>query len=213
MSYDFLLFEVQPGVDSRVLVEVQFDRYLEYKREREGINFLIPTADRGFGPPQAHLEARKERLAEALIATDPSLLIERHSEPSRSAAEFLERKGINPEEWRQQHRTFVVKASDEGTGIFVYLMDTTALVGVPYWHPGTHAQRAIEDAWSYIKILQEVAGYQTYDPQREQLLDLTNDFGDVVAKYRILVGVAQRRIGDPFEWRRNVLGVDLKQQG
>ena len=166
MSYDFLLFEVQPGIDPGVTVEVVFDRYLSYRREREEINFLIPAADRGFGPPQAHLEARKERLAEALARADPSLLIERPSEPSGSAAEFLERNGISKEEWRQQHRTFQIMAPDEGTGIFVYLMDTTALVGVPYWHPHTHAQQAIEDAWRYIKIVQEEAGYQTYDPQR-----------------------------------------------
>jgi hypothetical protein len=208
MSYDFLMFEVQPDVEPTVTLEGIFDRYLKYKREREEISFLVPTADRGFGPPQAHWEARKVRLAAGLVAADPSLRIEWPSEPSGSAAQFLERRGVNKDEWHQQHRTVEITAPDERTGIFIYLMDTTALVGVPYWHPRTHAQQPLEDAWRYIKIVQEEAGYRTYDPQREQFLDLAHDFREVLEKYRRLVGVAQRRIGDPFEWRRRVLGVE-----
>ena len=211
MSYDLLLFESEPNTDPQAAVEEIFSAFLDYKREREGINFLIPTEGPSYGTIQPSSAWRIRQIAKALTQHDPKLVIAPPFQYAESAAEFLQRWGITKEEARRRYRTLELSAPDQGTGIFIYLdyylKNTTIMMGIPYWHSDKAAIYALRDAWNYLRVLQGQTNYCMYDPQQEKFLNLEEDFEAVLEAYGRRVREAQQRFGDASEWRRNILGV------
>src|SRR5688500_10538521 len=164
MSYDLFLFQLDLRTSLKATVEELFSDLLEYKREREDVDFSIPSAGPNRGSLQPELEQRKQHLARALIASDPKLTMEPPIQATDSNTESLERLGISMGEAKRIWRTLELYAPQEDSGIIIYLMDITAHVAVPYWHHGPAAYNAMKDAWGYLAILQNEASYQIYDP-------------------------------------------------
>jgi hypothetical protein len=48
-------------------------------------------------------------------------------------------------------------------------------VTVPYWHTGQAARAVMRLIWSYLAILEQETGWETYDPQLGRSLDWARD--------------------------------------
>jgi hypothetical protein len=72
---------------------------------------------------------------------------------------------------------------EDSNGIQIMLFDELAGVSVPYWHKGEKAYEVFREIWTYLRIIEEKAGDVTYDSQVGHVLDLDNDFDDVVGTY------------------------------
>jgi hypothetical protein len=53
----------------------------------------------------------------------------------------------------------------DDTGVQVSLFEHELAVTVPYWHTGRAARAVMELVWSYLAILEQETGWETYDPQ------------------------------------------------
>ncbi len=112
---------------------------------------VMEGADRSFDPP-AH--ARAERIADRLQAHDPQLerfTSDRHIELTRP----------------------------DGTGVQVSLFAHELAVTVAYWHTGRAARAVMELVWSYLAILEQETGWETYDPQLGRSLNRAHDLDAV----------------------------------
>src|SRR5262249_15141622 len=114
MSYDFHLVPTSLGVDvlasARALLE----------RDTDEIN---P------GPPVPDKEARKQRLAAALVQHNPYL----HPFQFGYAA-IADKYGISEHEARIRYRHIELNGPDDGNGIQITIYDDAADITVPYWH-------------------------------------------------------------------------------
>ena len=92
---------------------------------------------------------------------------------------------------------------EDSNGIQIMLFDESAGVSVPYWHKGEKAYEVFREIWTYLRIIEEKAGYVTYDSQVGHVLDLDNDFDDVVGTYAPISRDLSRMIaGTKVEKRR-----------
>lgn len=108
---------------------------------------VMQEADRPFSPSAA---ARVERIADRLQAHDP--LLERFT--SEDCIELTR--------------------SDD-TGVQVSLFEQELGVTVRYWRTGRAARAVMELVWSYLAILEQETGWETYDPQLGRSLDRARD--------------------------------------
>ena len=63
----------------------------------------------------------------------------------------------------------------DDTGVQVSLFEHELAVTVPYWHTGRAARAVMELVWSYLAILEQETGWETYDPQLGRGLDRARD--------------------------------------
>lgn len=106
-------------------------------------------------------ERRMRMLADALQATNPEFEV----------SDVISKGGLE------------LNGPEDSNGIQIMLFDESAAVTVPYWHKGEKAREVFREIWTYLRIIQEKAGYVTYDPQAGHVLDLKNDFDEVVGTY------------------------------
>jgi hypothetical protein len=133
MSYDLHLFRPPPGVDLRAAGKHSFQH-------------------EGDGPATPESEARKQRLAAALVAHDPRL----HVLPPDDG--WPRDSPIPPP--LELHAT-------DGSGIHVVLFDRTAAVELPY----ARGETVWEQARGYLRVLEEAGGFRTWDPQTGDIVD------------------------------------------
>src|SRR5262245_29563631 len=157
MSYDFHLFLPKPGVYPLVTAQTEFDD------DDEG-GEINP------GPPDPGKESRKRAIAAALTKEDPALEVFqfRFEEISKS-------ENITIEEAKVRYRHMELNGPDDGPGIQITLVDDRASLTVPYWHTGEKANAVFAQIWKYLAVIQNVAGYQIYDPQTECIINLSSD--------------------------------------
>ncbi|MGE5612292.1 MAG: hypothetical protein ACM359_23795 [Bacillota bacterium] len=172
MSYDLRAFAPSPGEDPLQTAHSIFEREEE-----------IPSpASRN---PEA--EAKKKALTEALTRHNPQL-----SPFQLQYEDIAKLQQITIEEAKAQYRYIELNGPEDGNGIQITLHDTEASITVPYWHERPQADVVFQEIWGYLRILQESGGYCIYDPQLERILDLNNDFEDVVRCYTAITGNLHR---------------------
>ena len=108
---------------------------------------VIQRADRPLSPSA---RARAERIADRLQAHDPQL-----------------------ERFTSEDCIELTRPDD--TGVQVSLYGGELDVTVPYWHAGQAAQAVMRLVWSYLAILEQESGWETYDPQLGRGLDRARD--------------------------------------
>ena len=172
MSYDFRLFLPQPGLDPLVAAQSESDE------ESEEIN---P------GPPVPAKETRKRAIAVALKKADPSLEAFRFR-----FEEIATFQKIGVEEAKLRFRHMELNGPEDGPGIQITLFDDGASLTVPYWHRGKKAKTVFAQVWEYLKIMNQVGGYQIYDPQMECVVHLDSDLERATTCY---TDVVERVIG------------------
>lgn len=104
-------------------------------------------ADRRLSPVA---RARAEWIADRLQAHDPQL-----------------------ERFTSRHCIDLDRPDD--TGVQVSLFEHELGVTVPYWHTGHAARAVMRLVWSYLAILEQETGWETYDPQLGRSLDRALD--------------------------------------
>lgn len=166
MSYDFRLFQPQPGVDPLVTAQSEPDE----------TDLTNP------GAPVATKEARKKAIADGLMKADPSLGVFQFG-----FDEIAKFEKISIEEARLRYRHIELNGPDGGPGIQIMLFDDCASLTVPYWHQGQKARTVIAQIWEYLKVMQHVSGYQIYDPQLECIVDLESDLERATNTYTEVV--------------------------
>ena len=134
------------------------------------------------GPPVPEKETAKRALAQRLMAENAEL------QPFLFdfvviAAEM----GISETEARARYRHIELNGRDDGNGIQITLFDDHADLTVPYWHDGEAARAVFEEIWRYLRILEQSAGYVTYDGQLNRVIDLSADFEASLARYSLVV--------------------------
>jgi hypothetical protein len=155
MSYDYLLFIPQPGIDP--LATGQTGR----NDETDEIN---P------GPPVPEKEASKRSIAAALLKSNPALTIFQFD-----FDEIAKIESITPEEAKVRFRHIEINGPDDGNGIQIVLFDDSASLTVPYWDDDEKAKAVFAEIWDYLKVMERVAGYQVYDPQIGRIVDLSSE--------------------------------------
>jgi hypothetical protein len=156
MSYDLQFFTPRPGVDVHDIVEVDEDRDAR-------------------GPRDPKTEARKGKLADALLAHDKRL---ERSKQDFDAIATLHKMRVD----EAYERFRDIELTDTASGVQILLFDDGAGLSIPYWHSGDAARRVLEQAWSMIEIICRETGYEVFDPQLDRVIDV-NAFDDVLATY------------------------------
>ncbi len=159
MSYDFMLFTPRPGVDPQAMFESDED-----EMER--------------GPRDPSIEAKKKKVAEALIAHDTRL------EPFKPDFDKIAKlHKISPAEAYDRMRHLEINdAAQKTSGIQITLFDDSAALTIPYWHKREAAERVLRQAWGYIDVMCRECAYEVYDPQLGRVIDI-NAFDDVLWTY------------------------------
>jgi len=145
MSYDFVLFRPESGADPR----------------------SIGGNDEGqIGPRDPAVEALKRRVADALLAHDPTL-----SEQVFDYDEVAKVNKISVAAAYEQYRYVELTDLDGGSGTQITLFDDHASVTVPYWHEDNAVGRAqLARVWGYIDVLCDVSGYEVFDLQLDRMI-------------------------------------------
>jgi len=171
MSYDFRAFRPKPGEDPLVTAESD--------AESEELAPIDPAK-----------EASKRRVADALIAKNPTLEIF-----ELDYEEIAKFEKISVEEARLRHRHLELNGPGEGgNGIQIALFDDEASISVPYWHSGDKANKTFQEIWEYLEIITRETGYLVYDPQFGRILNLSQDFAEVLSRYVGVVGHVQGKV-------------------
>ncbi len=76
---------------------------------------------------------------------------------------------------------------DDGFGMSFDILPASIEVNLPYLAQGAEAHRAIRQLIDCMKAIEDCTPYRTYDPQLDRVLDLNNDFDEVVATYAPIV--------------------------
>ena len=172
MSYDFRLFTPRAGVDPQDMFERDVD-----EMER--------------GPRDPSIEARKKKVADALIAHDARLEL---FQPDFNKIAKLHR--ISPAEAYDRMRHLEINdTAQKSSGIQIMLFDDSAALTIPYWHKHDAAERVLRQAWGYIDIMCRECSYEVYDPQLGRVID-TGAFDDVLWTYASMTERMDTMIGN-----------------
>lgn len=163
MSYEFLLFAPRPGADPEATVRAYLTQ---------------PETGQGPGRVAPEKESRKERLMELLKEANPNLEASRPS-PSQAA----EPNRTAEREARARHRVIELHDVQHGSGIQISLRDDSAAIEVPFWHRRDDAGTVMDEVWRYLRILTEEGEMIVYDPQLDQVLNLSEDKLSVLKGY------------------------------
>lgn len=159
MGYDLHLFRPRPGMD---LVE----------SGRHSFRF------EGDPPATPEADARKQALADALIAHDPGLRI----------------LSVDAEFEARQESTVpppLEVATGDGSGILISVFDLTVGLSFPYRHPGDDGVAVWDRVRGYLRVLEAAGGFRTYDPQIEAVLDPAQPSPDAETSYHNTVAFVQ----------------------
>jgi hypothetical protein len=167
MSYDLHFVRVPPGADPRATIE----QALEQDEELDDL-------DVNPGDPDPAKEARKQAIARALMAADPELTIF-----PKDYAEIARVLEISESEARVRHRELELNGPEDGPGIQISLYDDTAAITLPYWHDGEAAGQVWRKIFTYLQVLEREGGFRTYDPQLDEVLDLSAGPDALLAQY------------------------------
>lgn len=159
MSYDFCLFQLQPGQDP-------VEKYMSLDDEEKVI------------PPEPQKELRKKKVAEALVSHDPSLNIF-----GFDYSEISKVTHLSEEEAKLKYRNIEVNTPDDGPGIQIELNDDHFSLTVPYWHTGGKAGEVFTHIWQYLEIMQNETGFVVFDPQLGKVLNLSDGYEQAVNIY------------------------------
>lgn len=169
MSYDFHFFTPRPGVDVRDIIG-----------DEDGEVFAR-------GPRNPAIEAKKRKLADALLAHDARLEL---FKPNFEDIAELHKMRVDEAYERFRH----LELNDTSAGIQITLFDDNASLTIPYWHHGDAARRVLHQAWGMIDIICRECGYEVFDPQLDHVIDV-NAFDDVLACYARATGRMEQLIG------------------
>jgi hypothetical protein len=162
MSYGLNLVRLPAGIDPGVA-------YAQYQEEQARYyDAGLSAADR-LGPIDPAKEERKERMAAALIASDPDL-----KRFERNYARIAASKSISEPEARRRFRN--VELNDDRHSIQIELFDDEAGVSFSFTEKGEDCAAAVRALWGCLQVLEAEGGYRTYDPQMGRVLDLHSDF-------------------------------------
>jgi hypothetical protein len=157
MSYDFVLFRPDDGVDPRAIVD--------------GDSFETGARD-------AAIEAAKRRIADALIAHDPDL--------SEHVFDYDEVARLYKMPVAAAYQAFryieLTDVSAGGSGTQITLFDDRASVTVPFWHSNDADGRQLQRVWGYIDIVCRESGYEVFDMQLDRVITRAA-FDDARASY------------------------------
>jgi len=163
MSYDLCAFTPKSGEDpihtARRLMEEPEDGPVRGKRNPD-------------------VEARKSRLAEALIQRNPAL-----SPFQVQYDEIARLEQITVAEAMARYRYIELNGPEDGPGIQITLFDDQVSLTVPYWHRHPKAEAVFQEIWGYLEVMEQVGGYRIFDPQLERVLNLQQDFEPVLSGY------------------------------
>ncbi len=179
MSYDLCAFSPKSGEDplqtAQRLMEGQEDEPVQRERSPEA-------------------EAGKKRLAEALISRNPAF-----SPFSLQYDEIARFEQITVAEAMARYRYIELNGPEDGPGIQITLFDDQASLTVPYWHQRPKAEAVFREIWGYLEVMEQVAGYRIFDPQLEHVLNLQQDFEQVLSSYAKVTESLQQRHMTPFK--------------
>ena len=109
-----------------------------------------------------------------------------HVTAQRNSDEFAIAKlqKITVEQARLKYRYLELNGLEEDSnGIRITLFDDEASVTVPFWHEGDKAAETFREIWCYLEIISREAGYLSYDPQIDRILDPSASFDEALACY------------------------------
>lgn len=108
------------------------------------------------------------------------------SAENREAAMRLVRGNPNLECVEEASGSLTVQHRDFGNsnGIQLSFFASSAGLTVPYWHRGDAAVMMLQEVWEYMGLLKEQSGLLAYDPQIDVVVNLDEDFDEVLAAYR-----------------------------
>ena len=147
-------------------------------------------ADFAISDPIPELEERKQRVATALLQSNPEL-----TQFNLDFEELARIDQITLAEAKSKYRHIELNTPEGSGGIQITIYDTEASVTVPYWHRGPTARRIFHEIWNYLQILEREGNYFTYDPQLERVLNLNTDFDSVLKIYKSV----SNQVGDPAQ--------------
>jgi hypothetical protein len=131
------------------------------------------------GPAVPEKEAWKNSLRGALTAFEPAFEAFRFG-----FDEIAKSFDISEAEARIRYRHIELNLPDEDpTGIQITLFDDTVSLTVPYWHIGSGATEVFRKIWGYLALLEREGNLATHDPQLDRMIDLQNDFDEVLSRY------------------------------
>jgi len=171
MSYDLRLCLPQPGRSPEEIATSDEADFI--------ISDLIPE-----------LEVRKQRVATALLQSNPEL-----TPFNFDFEELAKNDEITVAEAKSKYRHIELNTPEGSGGIQITIYDTEVSVTVPYWHHGAAARHIFQEIWNYLQILEREGNYFTYDPQLERVLNLNTDFDSVLKIYE---GVSNQ-FGNPAQ--------------
>ena len=155
MSYSLYFLRMPAGAeDDEVAAAALLDRLLEAE----------PS-----GPRDHEAEARKEALAAALVAADPTL---RRSEPDFAEIARFER--TDEATARGRHRALELQGDEDGHRITVVLHDDWAMTDMP-WGRAPNGIDEMTALWRIARVLVRAGGYACYDPQGPSMQTVADD--------------------------------------
>jgi hypothetical protein len=131
MSYDLHLIPKRRDVDILSAARALLDR-----EEQE----LNPE------PPVPQKEARKARLADALMKASPQLSAS-SSGTHRSRLDTTSRRRKPT-----RYRHIELNGPEDGNGIQITLSDDTVAITIPYWHQPAAPASVFDDVWRYLAL-------------------------------------------------------------
>lgn len=169
MSYGLNLVRLPAGIDPAVA-------YAQHQEEQVNIYEAgLSAADR-LGPIDPNKEEHKERIAAALIASNPDL-----KKFERNYARIAAEESIGEAEARRRYRN--VELNDHRHSIQIELFDDDAGVSFSFTGKGEDCIAAVRTLWGCLQVLEAEGGYRTYDPQIARVLDLNADFDAVLSGF------------------------------
>ena len=164
MSYDLHLFRPAPGTE-----------LLETARASSGED----AEELNPGPVVPEKEQQKRQNAALLQIANSQLEI--FPFDYRAIARSL---GCSEAEAKIRFRHLELNSPEDGNGIQITLADDTVSITVPYCHHGDGAEPVLKEVWKYLQVLERWAGFRSYDPQLDKVLDLERDLAAALAQYR-----------------------------
>lgn len=161
---------------------MSYDIYLLSPEDARDPESSVERLDEAVGPGDEAQQARKKRLAEALVAENSALEVFEFDHHAIA----VELKTTLDEARRAYSH---IELSVPKTGIQITIFANWASVTVPYWHAGPAAEPVFAEVHRATALLVSQGGYRIYDPQIEQVVDdLSEVLDEVIWAYTGAVG-------------------------
>lgn len=178
MSYAFFLVPRSPG-DALAKARA----YAQLPRN---------SAEFNAGSQDLAKDAQKQRLAAALIESNPQLAPIRFGYTA-----MIGKYEMTEEQARLCYREWILGGPKNGHGLEITLYDDLAVVTLPDGKTGT-TNEAVASAWGSFQVLSGMGKWVVYDAQLGKLLDLGKDQAAVAQEYAA-VSARNAKIPDEFK--------------